>query len=148
MDDKLPKDQDGVQVLPPAVPSGAKETEKILAIKKELGKEVVGERAREIEPGIEAIQEITVPEKAVELPKELEDLGMEAVKPPMVPEGFQPRAQTVTLSATQTQVKAGLARPVVDSIRWLYTFFDMLVKKTGGGFKYILRGLGEKRERG
>lgn len=144
MDDKLPKDQDGVQVFPPPVLSGAKEAEKILAIKKELGREVVGERAKEVEPGVETIQEITVPEKAVELPKELKDLGIEAVEPPMVPEEFQPRAQTVALSATQTQVKTGLAQPVVTSIRWWAALIVRLIEKTGGGFRYVLRGLGGK----
>lgn len=141
--DVLPRDQDGTQITPVAS-VGTKETEKILAIKKELGKEAVEERAREVEPGVETIQEITVPEKAVELPKELKDLGIEAVEPPMVPEEFQPRAQTVTLSATQTQVKTGLAQPVVTSIRWWAALIVRLIEKTGGGFKYMLRGLGGK----
>ena len=148
MDNNLPKDQDSTQVVPPAVASGAKEVEKIATIKKEL-REVAKEREKkEVEPGVERIEikEILLPEEVVKVPPDLAEMGVKPVIPPTIPEELQPKAQVVTLPSTKTEVKAGLAQPVVASVRWLYTFFDRLVRKAGGGFKYVLQSLGGKTE--
>ena len=139
MDKDLPKNQDTTQVTPPAATPGAQETEKIATIRKELGEAARERERREVEPGV---KEIPLPEDVVKVPPDLAEIGMEPVIPPTVPEELQPKAQIVTLPATRTEIKAGLTQPLVDSVRWLYTLFDRLIKKAGGGFRYVLKKLG------
>lgn len=144
MDKDLPKNQDTTQVTPPAATPGAQETEKIATIRKELGEAARERERREVEPGVEKVEvkEIPLPGEVVKVPPDLAEIGMEPVIPPTVPEELQPKAQIVTLPATRTEIKAGLTQPLVDSVRWLYTLFDRLIKKAGGGFRYVLRKLG------
>lgn len=144
----LPQDEDGVLSPPPAVSPATKETEKVVAIKKELEKEALRE-AREVEPRIEEVEvkEISLEDK-VELPEDLRKMGVEALVPPVVPEELQPQAEVVTLATTKIEAEGGASQPLANSFRWLYTLLDRLVKKMGGGFRYVFRNLGTQKARG
>ena len=160
MDDSLSKNQNKAQVTPklaptairtvqgsapPAVVPRAKEVEKIETIQRELGEIAKEKERKEVEPGVERVEvkEIPLPEEVVaEVPPELKELGVEPIIPPTVPEELQPKVQVVALPATQTQVKTGLAQPLVNSVRWWATLIFRLLQKTGGGVRYVLKKLG------
>lgn len=138
-----PQDQDGSLPVTPAVSSGTKETEKIAVVQPKVDQEAVRERGKEVEPGGERveIQEIAL-DKEVELDEDLKQMGVEALVPPEVPEEFRPQAEVISLATTEDEAAAGSSQPPTSSFRWLYTLFDRLVKKVGGGFRYVFRNLG------
>jgi hypothetical protein len=133
--------------MPAAVP-GTKETERIRAVQREIGREAVQEKGREIEPDRERIgvKEISLDQR-VELDEDLKQMGVEALVPPAVPEELQPQAEVVALGGTSTESEAGRSQPLTSSFRWLSTLWGRLVKKVGGGFRYVFRNLGTQETR-
>lgn len=146
-----PSTQDGGAPLPvaPAASAGAKETERIGAPRTEIGKDIGREKGEEVGPRVEGIEvgEIRV-EEEVGLPEDLKKMGVEALVPPEARGDIQPQAEVIALATTEEEAMGGASQPVVSSLRWLYTLFDRLVRKVGGGFRYVFRTLGGKQIQG
>jgi hypothetical protein len=109
----------------------------------------LGEKEKETIVTKEVIREVG---KEIELPKEVEEAGVELKKeevelPPPVQElGVKltgpaapspPPAVTATLPLSDDQVVKGLAAPILSSIRWLAEFCLKQLKKAHIGLKKV-----------
>lgn len=98
-----------------------------------VGREVIEEVGKEIEPGKEIEKAgVELKKEEVKVPPSIEKLGVRAVGPaaPSPP-------PTISLPLTDDQVVGGLTVPLLFSLRWLAEFCLRQLKKAHIGLKRI-----------